>query len=104
MTQIYEVTGVATKVYTEQDGTLCVKYHDTVVFRRYLEGHILLNAGRWKSATTKVRMNQALNQYGPRASQANTRRYSVFQKDFAWYVQDRETNTNIPFDDEELKL
>ena len=52
-------------------------YRDTVVVkwsRRYL----VLNSGGWRSATTKLRMNQAANQF--------SLGYQVYQENFDWYV------------------
>jgi hypothetical protein len=49
---------------------------------------VILNTGGYKTATTKLRMNQAMNEYDfP---------IGVFQKDGAWYVQFNGPNT-VPF-------
>ena len=97
MTQTSKVTGVATTVYTDEDGSLCVKYHNTTVWRKRPDGSVMLNAGGWKTATTKNRMNQAFNQFGPAY-------YSVFQKRGDWFVWIRGTKTDIPFEDDALEL
>ena len=55
----------------ENGSALEVYYHNTrVVF--YCNGHIKLDTGGWSTVTTKLRMNQASNQYNLG--------YKVFQK------------------------
>lgn len=97
MTQISKCQGVATTVYTDDNGALCVRYHQTVVWQRTAEGSIILRTGGWRTATTKTRMNQAFNQFGPAY-------YSVYQKKGDWFVWIRGTDTHIPFDDDTLVL
>ena len=73
--------------------SLEVYYHNTrVVF--YCNGFITLNTGGWSTATTKLRMNQASNQYNLG--------YRVFQKDFNWFVEYQ--GKTIPFNTERLTL
>ena len=89
--------GTATRVSTDDNGALCVRYHNTVVWQRTVEGSIILRTGGWRTATTKLRMNQAFNQFGPAY-------YNVFQKKGDWFVSIRGTDTIIPFDDDTLVL
>lgn len=96
MSQNKEVKGVATSVYTDENGAQCVRYHETVVFQRTAEGSIILRTGGWRTATTKLRMNQAFNQFDLP--------YSVYQKKSDWFVWIRGTDTHIPFDDDTLVL
>lgn len=73
----------------DEDGTRHVKLHNTVIFKRYEDGRTVLNNGGYVTHTTKKRMN-ALLEGTP---------YSVFQKEFNWYLEDRRRNTVTPFKD-----
>lgn len=78
MSQNQQVRGVKTAVFTEA-GVTRVVYRGTCVVAFALDGStITLNTGGWKTTTTKLRMNQASNQYGLG--------YGVYQKDHAWFV------------------
>lgn len=68
-----------TAVYTDSDGSLCVKYHNTVVWKRAPNGVVTLNNGGYQTVTTKRRMNEAFRQYV-----ANP--WGVFQKKGEWYI------------------
>jgi hypothetical protein len=76
MSQTQRVGSTATKV-TTLDGETSVKYHDTVVVR-FRPGQVVLNSGGWRTATTKLRMNQAANEFGLR--------FQVFQSKGEWFV------------------
>jgi len=52
-------------------------YHSTQVVK-WNEKEIVLNSGGWKTATTKLRMDQCSNQFNLG--------YQVSQKDFSWFV------------------
>jgi len=54
-----------------------VTYHETTVVA-FSSGTITLDSGGWRTVTTKKRMNQASTEFGLG--------YSVFQKDFGWFV------------------
>ena len=54
-----------------------VWYHNTDVVQ-FDSLYITLNTGGWKTANTKLRMNQASNQFNLG--------FSVYQKDFQWFV------------------
>jgi len=71
------VKGVATKVF-EDNGDTVVTYHGTEVVR-FNQLLVFLNTGGWKTATTKLRMNQASNQFDLG--------FQVFQSKHEWYVQ-----------------
>ncbi len=76
MPQTAEVKDVATSVRTDT-GTTIVRYQQTDVVMFDIIG-VDLNSGGRRTATTKLRMNQASNQYGLG--------YTVFQKDYEWFV------------------
>ena len=77
MGQTQRVRGRATSVRQEGSDTV-IRYHETDVVR-FNADRIILDTGGWQTVTTKVRMNQAAHQYGLG--------YSVYQKDFRWYVE-----------------
>jgi hypothetical protein len=79
MAQTYKVSGVATSIRTEE-GTTHVRYHATDVVS-FNADVIVLRSGGWHTNTTKNRMMQASHQFGLG--------FSVWQKDFAWYVDYR---------------
>ena len=76
MTQTQQVKGVATSVRTE-DGVTIVRYHQTDVVK-FDTHHVTLNSGGYRTATTKVRMMQASNQFDLG--------FAVYQKAFDWFV------------------
>lgn len=85
MAQTQRVGSTATKVTLEHDEKkqtvdMCVKYHDTVVVRfRHATGEpVVLNSGGWRTATTKLRMNQTSNEYDLG--------FQVFQSKGEWFV------------------
>lgn len=78
MGQQHKVSGRATSIYHHSNGTIAVRYHSTDVVM-FNDKTITLDSGRWRTATTKTRMNQASNQFGLG--------YYVFQKDFSWFVE-----------------
>ncbi len=72
-----EVGKLATSVFTDDDGFTKVVYHSTVV-AQWNRDIIMLDSRGWRTATTKVRMNQASNQF--------RLGYHVYQEDFEWFV------------------
>lgn len=76
MSQTSRLGKTATSVRTENGWTI-VRYHDTDVVS-FNEKEIILRTGGWRTTTTKLRMNQASNQFGLG--------YQVWQKDFQWYI------------------
>ncbi len=89
MTQTQEVRGVATSIFTE-DKTTHVQYHATRVVSFNNES-ITLRSGGHHTNTTKVRMNQASNQFGLR--------FYVFQKNYNWYVSINDNAETLDFED-----
>ena len=63
---------------TRHDDILRVTYHDTDVVTVYPNGRIDLDTGGWFTATTKLRMNQASNQFGLG--------FVVYQRNYQWFV------------------
>ena len=92
MAQTQTVRGRATSVYWE-NGYHNVRYHNTVVVKWNVD-RIILNTGGWETVTTKLRMNQASNQYGLG--------YQVYQKDYDWFVS--YNGQVVPFDGDMLTL
>ena len=78
MGQTHTVGKHATTVSTGRDGKTRVTYHstDVVVFDA---DTITLDTGGWFTVTTKLRMNQAAEQYGLG--------YKVYQMGGAWFVE-----------------
>lgn len=73
-----------TDIGVDAQGHMYVRYHQTDVVT-WNDRLVMLNHGGHMTPTTKLRMNQAANQYGLG--------YYVFQKRGAWYVRDRAGNT-----------
>lgn len=67
----------ATTVFPDGEGAQACVYHQTKVVR-WDDSTVTLNSGGYQSATTKTRMNEVARHYGLG--------YSVFQKDFEWFV------------------
>lgn len=53
-----------TTIRPTESGAIEVTYHATVVARRNADGTVTLNSGGYKTATTKKRINQALDEWG----------------------------------------
>lgn len=92
MGQTQKVQGVATSIFTE-NGMTNIRYHQTVVVS-FNHEKIILNSGGYHTVTTKLRMNQASNQFGLG--------YDVYQKDFNWFVGIPGTGTVEYFDGMEI--
>ena len=81
MSQIQKIGKHATTIINTEH-VLIVQYHDTdVVWYSKVEDKIVLDSGGWKTSTTKLRMNQASNQFDLG--------YHVFQDKGIWYVEFR---------------
>jgi len=81
MAQTQVVRGRITVEGLDYDGMYYVKYHSTKVvkFSQKSDGiRVILNDGGWRTATTKLRMNQASNQWGLE--------YQVIQRRGDWKV------------------
>jgi hypothetical protein len=94
MGQTSRVTGRATNVKREADGTLVVRYHSTDVVTVKPDGSIVLDTGGWRTLTTRTRMLQAAHEY--------SLGYSIYQKAFNWYVEWK--GQTIPFVENTLIL
>ena len=77
MSQLQTVGQHKTYVYTSEEYTR-VKYHNTDVVT-FNPDQIILDSGGCVTATTRIRMNQASNQFNLG--------YKVYQKAFDWFVQ-----------------
>ena len=76
MANMHQVGKHATKVTIDGDATR-VRYHSTDVVT--VDGdYVTLRSDGWATATTKTRMNQASNELGLG--------YSVYQKNYEWFV------------------
>ena len=93
MAQMQEVRGVQTSIRTDETGTH-INYRGTDVVS-FSAGSITLRTGGWRSNTTKLRMNQAANQY--------RLGFSVFQKNHEWFVQVGDAEP-VPFEGDTLIL
>jgi hypothetical protein len=76
MAQQHHLGTRATNVST-REGTTYVRYHATDVVA-FNQTTITLRSGGWRTQTTKNRMNQAASQFDLG--------FTVFQKDFDWFV------------------
>ena len=76
MSQTQTIGRTATKIEHHGENTY-VRYHNTDVVK-FDSGWVMLDTGNWFTATTKLRMNQASNQFHLG--------YQVYQKDYKWYV------------------
>ena len=72
---------------------MVVMYWNTDIVK-FNNERIILNTGGWSTVTTKLRMNQASNQFGLG--------YNVYQKDFNWFVEYQ--GKTIPFNTQRLTL
>lgn len=92
MSQTSKVAGVKTNIRTES-GTTHVQYHSTQVVS-FNSDTITLRTGGYQTLTTKLRMNQASHQFDLG--------YSVFQKDYDWFVEYK--GETLPFIGREMVL
>ena len=91
-----KVQGIATTVVETKHNSgslIVVSYHQTAVVM-ITPRNIRLNTGGWHTYTTKLRMNQASNQFGLG--------YKVFQRRGDWYV--KYGGKVKPFEDDEILL
>ncbi len=85
MSQQFRLGKGNTNIYASE-GMTRVIFHSTAVVS-WSDKEIILDTGGWFSATTKSRMNQASHQFDLG--------YSVYSKDYQWFV--RWGEQNIPF-------
>ena len=67
-----------------------VQYHDTIVVE-FTDDTIKLNSGGWRTATTKLRMNQVSDQYDLG--------FRVYQKYDSWWVEPKNGGAKMPYID-----
>lgn len=92
MAQSRIVRGRATRVsQPDETGAINVRYHDTDVVRVFSDGSIRLDSGGWRTATTKLRMNQAASQF--------LLGFHVYQTNRQWFVQVAGQEAPFPFED-----
>lgn len=84
MAQTQKVGKTATTISTGADGVTRVTYHSTDVVS-FDEHFILLDTGGWRTYTTKIRMNQAANQFGLD--------FRIYQSKGDWYLRRLGWNT-----------
>lgn len=100
MGKIKNVVGrTATTVYTDTHGAVCCRYHQTVVAKALTLATgitVTLDSGGYRTATTKVRMNEFARQFCNGG-------YSVSQARGQWLVNigawDSAGARTIPFED-----
>lgn len=91
MAQTQRVTGVATNVQ-HLGNVITVRYHSTDVFRYDTDARtVTLRSGGWQTATTKLRINQAFNQY--------RLDFGLYQERGRWYVWHRPSGVKVRFRD-----
>lgn len=92
MSQTRKVSGRATTIVRGPDMGIGVQYHSTVVATYVRSGVVKLDSGGWRTATTKLRMNQFSSQYCHNA-------FSVYQHKGEWFVHVGRDNQTLPFED-----
>lgn len=68
-----------TAVMREDDGTVNVIFHETVIVKIAPDNTVTLDSGGWLTNTTKARMNEVAEEYNLN--------FSVFQDKKQWYVK-----------------
>lgn len=79
--------GNNTTATIRENNSVAIRLHNTNVVILRNDGTVTLNSGGWKTATTKARMNQYLNNH------------TVFQNKGEWFVWNRADNTSEEFFD-----
>lgn len=92
MPQQYKIGKTSTSIQTENDLTKIV-YHNTPVVS-FNDKVIILNTGGWFTNTTKTRMNQTSHMFDLG--------FSVYQKDYSWFVEFK--GATIKFIENKLEL
>jgi len=81
MSQTQLIRGVATSIrFEEETDDTVIRYHSTDVVR-FNADRIILDSGGKQTITTKLRMNQAANQFG-----LGFQVFQVFQVRRKWFV------------------
>lgn len=83
-----------TVITWDDNNNLSIQYHNTVVCKINFEDRtVIFNSGGYRTATTKRRINQAMNQF------LGSNALNVYQQKRAWYVYKPNTNETIDFED-----
>ena len=70
--------GYATWVVSRiSEGEYGIRHHNTIIVRYLPDNDVVLDTGGWLSLTTKERLNQFI-----------PLRYSIYQRNFEWFVLD----------------
>lgn len=78
MSRYNEVGKHKTRIIKDTDGVIRVRYHNTDVVTITPDKSVMLFTGGYRSNTTKLRMNQASHKFDLG--------YSVYQRNYSWYV------------------
>jgi len=70
------------------DPIISVIFHATTIVKAHADGRIWLNSGGWRTVTTKDRLNHVLPAW-----------LRVHQTNYAWFISNRVTGDEIPFED-----
>lgn len=84
-----DTIGRTATLVDRRNGVLRVIYHSTAVVTVEPDGTIILDTGGWRTNTTKLRMNQASQQFNLG--------YSVYQKDHRWFVSSGHDEPDVEF-------
>lgn len=79
---------LAHNTYVVKDGDrYAVRYHTTNIVT-YTPNHAIVNTNGWTTSTTSFRINKLIPM-----------RFSIFQKNWKWYVWDRDNDTTFDYHD-----
>jgi len=81
---------IANNTYLErrEDGTIAVRLHATDILTFSPNGDITLDSGGWHTVTTKARISEFMSTG-----------WSLFQKDFAWYLRNYASGQIVDYRD-----
>ncbi len=80
-------------IYYSPEDVSDIYLHDNLIGRyNHKTKSIWLNSCGWETNTTKSRLNALLDLLP-------NKKFKIFQKDFDWFIWDREENKNYPFFD-----
>ena len=83
------VPSIRETIIDQYDGNIHIRYQDTDVVIFKADGTIVLNSGGWRTATTKSRINAAINAYG----------WYLYQEKGEWYIQNKNSDARYTFTD-----
>tara|TARA_Y100000114_G_C11502778_1_gene205261 strand:+ start:154 stop:528 length:375 start_codon:yes stop_codon:yes gene_type:complete len=89
----YLSTSNSKVIYYLPEDTSDIYLHDNLIGRyNHKTKSIWLNSCGWETNTTKSRLNALLDLLP-------NKKFKIFQKDFKWFIWDREEDKNYPFFD-----